>query len=153
MKLILDPCCGSRMFWFNKNHPNVVFADIRQIETTLCDGRKLEIKPDEIVDFTDMPYSDNTFKLVVFDPPHLIRAGKESWLRKKYGVLPKDWEDYIRKGFNECMRVLDLYGVLIFKWNEDQIKTSDVLKAINHVPLFGDKRSKTRWLCFMKGVE
>ena len=28
-----------------------------------------------------------------------------------------------------------------------------MLKAIEHEPLFGDRRSKTRWLCFMKGVD
>ena len=36
---------------------------------------------------------------------------------------------------------------------EQQIKTVDMLKAIKHKPLFGDRRSKTRWLCFMKGAE
>ena len=41
-------------------------------------------------------------------------------------------------------------GVLIFKWNEDQIKLSEVLKAIDHKPLFGNRRSKTHWLVFMK---
>ena len=76
MKKILDACCGSRMFWFDKNNPDVIFADNRELETTLCDGRKLVIKPDEKVDFRNMPYPDNTFKLVVYDPPHLIHAGE-----------------------------------------------------------------------------
>lgn len=31
-KIILDACCGSRMFWFNKKHPNAIFADIRDEE-------------------------------------------------------------------------------------------------------------------------
>ena len=51
------------------------------------------------------------------------------------------------------MRVLKPDHTLIMKWNEQQIRTVDMLKAINHEPLFGDRRSKTRWLCFMKGVE
>lgn len=25
MKAVLDACCGSRMFWFNRRHPDVVF--------------------------------------------------------------------------------------------------------------------------------
>ena len=54
------------MFWFDKNNPDVIFADNRELETTLCDGRKLVIKPDEKVDFRDMPYPDNTFKIVGF---------------------------------------------------------------------------------------
>ncbi len=28
-KPILDACCGSRMFWFDKNNPNVEFCDNR----------------------------------------------------------------------------------------------------------------------------
>lgn len=153
MKRILDACCGSRMFWFDKENPDVVFADNRELETTLCDGRKLIIKPDETIDFCQMPYSDNSFKMVVFDPPHLIHAGQTSWLAKKYGVLPTNWREYIRQGVNECMRVLEPNGVLIFKWNEQQIKTSEILAAIDHKPLFGDKRAKTHWMCFMKGGE
>mgnify|MGYP003289575762 CR=1 FL=1 len=149
-KRILDACCGSRMFWFDKENPDVLFADNRELDTTLCDGRKLVIKPDKIMDFRNMPFGNDSFYMVVFDPPHLVRAGNNSWLAKKYGVLPKDWKEYIKDGFNECMRVLKPNGVLIFKWNEDQIKTSDILKVIDYEPLFGDKRSKTHWLVFMK---
>lgn len=78
---------------------------------------------------------------------------KNSWLAKKYGVLPLDWKPYIKAGFDECMRVLKPHGTLIFKWNEDQIQFSEVLKAIGRKPLFGDKRSKTRWTVFMKESE
>lgn len=149
-KPILDACCGSRMFWFDKENPNVVFADNRELETTLCDGRPLIIKPDKVMDFCNIPYEDNSFKMVVFDPPHLIRVGEGSWLGQKYGVLPSEWRPYIRQGFSECMRVLEPYGALIFKWNEDQIKLREILDAIGYKPLFGDKRSKTHWLVFMK---
>lgn len=48
------------------------------------------------------------------------------------------------------MRVLDEYGVLIFKWNEDQIRLTDIIKVIGVKPLFGNRRSKTHWLVFMK---
>lgn len=152
MPKILDACCGSRMFWLNRNNPDVIFADNRKLKTTLCDGRTLVIDPDVIIDFRDMPFDDNTFDLVVFDPPHLIHAGQNSWLAKKYGVLPDDWKPYLKAGFSECMRVLKPEHTLIMKWNEEQIRTADMLKAIEHEPLFGDRRSKTRWLCFMKGV-
>ena len=98
----------------------------------------------------DVPYSDNSFKVVVFDPPHLIHAGTGSWLRKKYGVLPEDWPTYLKAGFDECMRVLETEGLLVFKWNEDQIALSEVLKVFGTKPLLGDQRGKTRWLIFMK---
>ena len=152
MPKILDACCGSRMFWFDKKNPEVVFMDNREEVCELCDGRMLRVEPDILADFRHIPYKDSSFKLVVFDPPHLIRAGENSWLAKKYGVLPKDWESYLKEGFDECMRVLEDNGVLVFKWNEDQIKTKDLLNAVGYTPLFGDKTSKTRWMIFMKGL-
>lgn len=151
MKKILDACCGSRMFWFDKENENTVFMDNRKIDTKLCDGRRLVIKPDLIADFKDIPFEDNTFYIVVFDPPHLKQAGENSWLAKKYGTLDKQtWPQDIQQGFNECMRVLKPNGTLIFKWNEEQIKLKDILKVIEYKPLFGNKRAKTHWLVFMK---
>ena len=149
---IIDVCCGSRMFWYNRQHPETVYMDIRQFEDTLCDGRKLIVNPDVVGDFKDIPYPDNTFKLAVFDPPHLKSAGDNSWLVKKYGKLPADWKNEIKQGFDECMRVLQSYGILVFKWNQDQIKVKDIINAIGRPPLFGDIRSKTVWMVFMKGA-
>lgn len=149
-KLILDACCGSRMFWFDRQHPTAVYMDKRELDTELCDGRKLVVAPDVVGDFRDMPFEDNSFRLVVFDPPHLARAGESSWMAKKYGVLSESWPSDIKQGFGECMRVLEPNGVLVFKWNEDQIKLSEILKLIPYKPLFGDRRSKTHWLVFMK---
>jgi ubiquinone/menaquinone biosynthesis C-methylase UbiE len=153
MKPILDACCGGRMFWFNKQNPNVVFADIRSEEHVLCDGRKLEIKPDIVADFRNMPWPDKSFKLVVFDPPHLVKLGKTSWMAKKYGLLSDNWQDDLRTGFRECWRVLDDQGVLIFKWNERDVSVSEVLSLFSVRPLFGHttgRSGKTKWMCFMK---
>lgn len=152
-KLILDACCGSRMFWFDKTNKDVLFADIRTESHILCDGRPLHIKPDIEMDFREMPFADNTFKMVVFDPPHMIKLGASSWMAKKYGVLLNTWEEDIKKGFDECMRVLMPFGTLIFKWNESQIKVSDVLKLTDYKPLLGHttgRQAKTIWICFMK---
>lgn len=68
MKPILDACCGARMFYFNKNNPNVFFMDNREVSTFLCDGRKFEIKPDIIGDFKNINFPDESFYLVIFDP-------------------------------------------------------------------------------------
>lgn len=136
MEKILDACCGSKMFWFDKSHKNTIYMDNRQLEDVLCDGRKLEIKPDIIADFRNIPFSDNTFYLVVFDPPHLLKIGEKSWMAKKYGKLSENWREDIKQGFEECMRVLKLNGVLIFKWNEQQIKLREILDIIKYKPLF-----------------
>ncbi|HIF3377961.1 TPA: hypothetical protein ACXZWJ_002568 [Salmonella enterica] len=55
---ILDMCCGSRMFWFNKRDERAVFADIRAEEHTLCDGRRLVISPDLIADFRAFKWNE-----------------------------------------------------------------------------------------------
>lgn len=152
-KPILDACCGSRMSWFDKENTNVVFGDIRKENHILCDGRTLNINPDVELDFRDLPFKDRTFKLVVFDPPHLKTLGHSSWMAKKYGRLSENWREDIKCGFSECMRVLDYYGTLIFKWNESEIKTSEIIKIINTQPLFGHtsgRQSKTIWMAFMK---
>lgn len=157
MKKIIDVCCGSKMFWFDKENPNVDFCDLRVLEDTLCDGRILEIKPDIVCDFTNLPMKDNTYYLVVFDPPHLIKVGDNSWLAKKYGKLPKDnWQEILSKGFFECIRVLKPNGILVFKWNETDVSVSTIIDIIGQKPLFGHKsgkREKTHWLCFMKESE
>ena len=154
MKPILDACCGSRMFWFDKKNPNVVFMDNRELEAKLCDGRTLEIAPDIVGDFRNMPFADNSFYLVVFDPPHLIHAGESSWLAKKYGKLDeKMWRNDLRQGFKECMRVLKPNGTLVFKWNEDQISVGECALCFGEEPLFGFRRGKTVFLVFMKFKE
>lgn len=153
MKEILDACCGSRMFWYRRNHPAVLYMDNREMETRLCDGRRLIVKPDLVGDFRCMPFEDNSFSLVVFDPPHLIHAGEKSWLRAKYGVLNKEtWREDLRIGFSECWRVLKDKGVLVFKWSEDQIPFRDIEPLFPVTPLFGDRRGKMRWTIFVKGV-
>lgn len=70
------------MFWFDKNNPHTVFMDNRVLHDILCDGRKLDIKPDIIGDFRSIPFDDNIFHMVVFDPPHLLKVGENSWLAK-----------------------------------------------------------------------
>jgi hypothetical protein len=141
------------MFWFDKTNPNVLFADIRSETHTLCDGRALEIKPDIIMDFRQMPFDNDVFHLVVFDPPHLKKLGQNSWMALKYGKLLPTWQSDIKAGFDECMRVLKPNGVLIFKWNQTQIGTNVIINLLGQMPLIGHKsgkRENTEWLTFMK---
>jgi ubiquinone/menaquinone biosynthesis C-methylase UbiE len=174
-KIILDPCCGGKMFYFDKHNPNVLFQDIRSFETTLCDGRHFEVKPDVQADFCDMPYPDNTFRMVVFDPPHLRYChGKKSKMSTefgalqtpnmhetgyqhiKYGSLYNNWQEMLTMGFKECFRVLQPGGFLIFKWNETDIPVSQVLALTPEKPIFGHisgKRANTHWICFLKSED
>ena len=152
--MILDLRCGRKMFWFDKNPDNVVFGDIRHETHILCDGRKLIIHPDIQLDFTALPFQGNQFSMVVFDPPHLEHAGPQGWQRLKYGSLSGDWHTILTQGFSECFRVLISGGTLIFKWNETQIKVSEITALAKIKPLFGHKRvgksADTHWICFLK---
>lgn len=158
---VLDPCCGSRMMWLDRNNPDVVFGDRRHEVVKVTDRshgnlsgtRTLRIEPDSLIDFRALPYADGSFKLVAFDPPHLHTAGPRSWLAAKYGKLGESWRDDLRAGFTECFRVLDCDGVLVFKWSEMQVKIGEVLKLTPIPPLFGHlsgRKGLTHWLVFMK---
>ena len=152
MKPILDVCCGGKMFYFDKQDPRVLFCDIRKIKTKLCDGRDFEVYPEIQCDFTNLPFEDNSFYQVVFDPPHL-QGNSKGYQKIKYGFLDSDWKEIITKGFKECFRVLKPNGTLIFKWNETDIKVSEILKLTPELPVFGHKSgkaSKTHWICFFK---
>lgn len=156
---VLDACCGSRMFWFNRSDERAVFMDIRSESHALPDVsskggvRLLEVRPDVIGDFRNIPCEDGRFSMVVFDPPHLVRAGKKGWQAKKYGKLEGDWRAMLRDGFRECFRVLKPEGTLIFKWNEHEVPVSQILELTPERTLIGQrcgKTAKTHWLVFMK---
>jgi len=156
---VLDACCGSRMFWFDRQDNRAVFMDKRKETHVLTDksstggSRTLTVDPDLQADFTALPFPDNSFALVVFDPPHLIRNGRKGWLAKKYGKLEGDWREELRQGFAECFRVLRPEGTLIFKWNEHEVPVTQILELTPERPLFGNrcgKNAKSHWIVFMK---
>lgn len=158
---VLDPASGGRMMYFDRSAPCVLFGDQRRETLTVIDRshgnangmRTIHINPDMRLDFRALPFPDRAFKLVVFDPPHLVRAGARSWLAAKYGKLGYSWQDDLRTGFSECWRVLDFEGTLVFKWNETQVPLREVLALAPILQLFGNssgRKSGTHWLCFFK---
>jgi SAM-dependent methyltransferase len=154
-KRVLDVCCGGRMFWFDKHNPDALYLDIRTVAPQkLSNGATFSVQPDAVMDFRSLDLPDNSFPLVVFDPPHVARAGASSLLANKYGYLEKaTWQEDLRKGFAECFRVLKPDGVLVFKWNECHIPLKEILALASKQPLFGQRggRSyKTHFLVFIK---
>lgn len=157
--LVLDACCGSRMFWFDKHDERAIYVDVRKESHTLTDSssaggaRTSEISPDITADFRNLPFDDCTFYHVVFDPPHFRRNGKTGWVGLKYGTLPDDWRDLLRAGFAECFRVLKVGGTLIFKWNSTEVPLREILELTIERPLYGHKsgkQSRTHWVAFVK---
>ena len=154
-KFILDVCCGGRCFWFDKQHPNTLYIDNRVREKGHSDDRFNHcIKPDRVMDFRNLEYKDKTFKMIIMDPPHLIGKPDGCRMTKKYGSWNKDtWRKELKQGFEEAWRVLEDYGVLIFKWNEASIKKKDVLEVLEKEPLIGhpvQSKIPTHWFVFMK---
>jgi len=158
-KFILDACCGGRMFWFNKHHKNAIYIDNRREHAGFISARpNFKVDPDVVMDFKDLKFKDKSFKLVIFDPPHIKFRGYKSWAAQKYGSLnPKTWAADLKAGFNECWRVLEDYGILIFKWSEERdsrsIKVKEIIKLFEKDPLVGHttgKSGKTMWISYMK---
>lgn len=154
-KNILDACCGGRMMWCDKGDQRILAQDIRAEKVCFTDRenrRTMFITPDVIGDFRKMRFADNNFSLVMFDPPHLLRAGESSWLFKKYGKLDAEaWEADLTAGFRECMRVLRPLGTLIFKWNSCQLSIDKVKRCFPCEPVFVSRTGKTYFYIFMKG--
>lgn len=162
LPLVLDACCGSRKFWFDSEDRRALFIDQREEDRTVVDQskptgtRRIVVSPDQVADFRNLPFPDESFALVVFDPPHIKsnRTGKNSRMAIQYGTLgPDTWREDLAAGFRECFRVLRPLGTLVFKWAETNIRVSEVLALAPQRPLFGNrmpKTSGTHWVVFLK---
>jgi SAM-dependent methyltransferase len=148
------------MMWFNPDDSRAMFVDRRcevverSAKATEKRFKPINVNPDMLADFTDLPFPNESFSLVVFDPPHGF-FGATSFMAKEYGTLrqPDDWKAMIKGGFSECFRVLKPNGTLIFKWNETDVTVSQVLALVDAKPLFGHKsgkQMKTHWIAFLK---
>jgi SAM-dependent methyltransferase len=152
---ILDPCCGGRQWWWDKEHPLALYMDIREEPPGACDVRpNWSVQPDVIGDFRSLPFEDSSFRLVVFDPPHLVRNGSSGYMTLKYGALPPETEqEDLRRGFEECWRVLAPGGTLVFKWAGELDR---VRPHFPGEPIVGTRSHrqasglKTRWFVFYK---
>ena len=141
---IIDVCCGGKMWWFDKGRDDVIFMDKRTERKGFIDERgctSYEVNPDLEGDFTNIPFDDETFFLVVCDPPHKIK--KDSGLiTKKYGFLGENWEEKLKLMFEECWRILKPNGTLIIKWADVDIPPRKVLSCFSQKMLIGTHTKK-----------
>lgn len=159
---VLDACCGSRMMWFDGKDARAIFMDrdertyIKDKGTDGTNGRMpIIVAPDVKADFTEMPFPDDSFWHVVFDPPHYTDKSltPQSCLAACFGMLLPGWEEMLEAGFRECFRVLKPNGTLIFKWCSTEIPLSRVLALAPEKPLYGHrsgKKAQTHWVAFCK---
>ena len=164
---ILDACCGGRMWWWDKEHPLAVYMDVREAprgSVGEVSGRpewnpSWSCEPDVLGSFTAMPFPDESFQLVVFDPPHVVREKQppEGINGLKYGALhPSTEQDDLRHGFAECWRVLAPGGTLVFKWAGSLDRVKPHFPA---TPIVGTRSLRegsglgTRWFIFYKPLD
>ena len=116
------------MMWFNKQHPNCIYLDQRP-----------ECEPDIVGDFRDLKeFPDETFKLIIFDPPFWIEGSKRlnTTIQRQYGFLnPDTWQIDLKKGALELWRLLAPYGILLGKWSNYQISAEEFMKFFPSKPL------------------
>jgi SAM-dependent methyltransferase len=159
---ILDACCGGRMWWWDKSHPLALYMDKRRAPKGSALAFDVEggerhaspgwsCEPDVIGDFRAMPFADEAFQMVVFDPPHNIRDEALGVNGLMYGALPRATEqDDLRMGFRECWRVLAPGGSLIVKWAGDIKRIRPHFPAAPVVGTRSPRGLQTWWLVFYK---
>jgi len=165
---ILDATCGGRSIWCEeqKDNDKTLYIDRREeppgfhVDEYDHYSKSYSVEPDEVQDFRDLPYPDESFNLVVFDPPHVIKdGGMESLagaVQRKYGALEAEtWQADLKAGFDELWRVLRSGGTLAFKFADNAASWNEVLDLAPKDPMFGTTNSKrtgveTRWFVFYK---
>lgn len=150
---ILDACCGGRHWWWDKDHPLALYMDERAAPRGSVDHRpNWECRPGLIGDFRRMPFGDESFQLVLFDPPHIVRPNPSGRIVATFGALvPETEQDDLQRGFAECWRVLAPGGTLVFKWGAGSIKR--VEPHFPATPIVGTRSPRggqTRWFIFYK---
>jgi len=146
--MILDATAGYRMMWANKNDSDTIYLDSRK-----------EVKPNLVALWQFLPFQNDFFDLILFDPPH-DKPGPRGIFRQKFGALNLDtFHIDFWQAWRELFRVLKPNHFLIFKWCETRRKLHTVISLCPYKPLFynlfkGSKSSNetmTFWVVFRKG--
>jgi hypothetical protein len=144
---ILDMSAGYRAIWFNRLHPDTVFVDIRP-----------QVSPTVIANTEILPFPNNVFDLVVFDPPHVVN-GRGSKMGETYGsFLADEIKQTIQKSSAEAYRCSTGNALMAFKWNDHDVRLGRLIDLMEGwEPLFGHQvatrhkhRSSTYWVLLHK---
>lgn len=133
---ILDLSAGYRAMWFNKEHPDATFVDIRP-----------EVSPSIVADTRELPPEvGEGYDLVVFDPPH-DNFGANSQMTARYGHSTWDEiRDTVKRTAAEAWRVSKPDALMAFKWNSHSHKLGTILLLVQDwwEPLFANLTSSRR---------
>ena len=160
MNRILDATTGGKHMWFPESEEleRAVYADRRRVEG-LEHQPGWECDPSVLCDTRRLPFTDGSFSLVAYDPPHRVTDGGMRELsgvvEQKYGALRAEtWQADLRQSFRELWRVLESGGTLTFKWADVHKSHDQVLEVLTESPLYGvtteKDRAVTKWWVFNK---
>jgi len=144
---ILDLSAGKRSIWFDRLYKDTVFVDIRP-----------EVHPTVVADTTELPFANEFFDFIVFDPPH-VTHGPGSTMAQYYGAFPAEViRDIVKLSAKEAFRVAKDDSFMAFKWNDHDVKLQRILQLMEGwEPLFGQKvagrdkhRSGSYWVLLRK---
>lgn len=126
---VLDPTYGRGKWWTVYRPPLLYPHDIAR------DG----------VDFRDLPYVDDNFDAVAFDPPYVSVGGRKTTTlldhHDRYGLTnaprsPRGVQRLIEDGFQEATRVTRPGGVILVKC-QDYISSGKLWPGTYHTTDFG----------------
>jgi len=159
---ILDATAGNRHIWTKKYPRGVVFLDIEP---------NLRISPDVIGDFTNMTmFEDESFNLVIFDPPFAKCGDMHNRPDEKYGSYWGSIDStfhflrLVNGGLKEIYRVLRPNGFMYLKFNDIHfslekllliLKThfNELIRTSRKSQSGKGNESATYWILFQKKSE
>ncbi len=122
---IADVTYGKGVFWKNIKR-NVINSDIKTV-------------PERPYDFTDLPYKDEIFDIVVLDPPYMHNAGRpivnDNYQNKETtkGFYHDDIIKLYHAGIKEAKRILKKEGLLFIKC-QDEIESG--IQRWSHIEIY-----------------
>ena len=152
---ILDSTASNRSMWYQKDNPYTVFMDQRYEKANFA-GEIINVSPNVIARWQNLPFKNDSFDMVIFDPPHIFRneGAKPGGMSKKYGVFYRNnWREIVRIGATELFRVLKQHGTFILKWSEIDMNIEEIYNLLPYKPMFGTRtglNNNTIWVCFIK---
>lgn len=129
--VVLDATAGNRLMWPCKNPPLTVFMD-KEME--------LHRPPDIFAVWQYLPFRDNIFELIFFDPPNLITRGIfNPWYAdpKSAGGASGSWYGFFTSKIHLTTSIVgaakEFYRVgrrLCVKWFEDRVTVWQLLPLL-----------------------
>ena len=157
--MILDVTAGNRHMWPNKNPPYTIFLD-RELN--------LKVAPDIFASWQNLPFRDDSFSCIIFDPPHGEGPYKNSIHHDPQEVKRGSWWGYYdrlrwRADFVAAGR--EFYRVakrLCLKWNDARHSVWKLIPLFRPWKVVYKKERRTRsgigehptwWVTFIRGSE